>query len=71
MIQFGQWSGKNLGWVFTDRCYGYLVTRDYDSAVAIDKTSFTQRARYRYDALRTESLDVGDSGHKSFKCCQG
>lgn len=32
-IQSGQWSGKNLAWAFTDRCFGYFVKRDYASAV--------------------------------------
>ncbi len=32
-IQSGQWSGKDLAWAFTDRCFGYYVKRDYDSAV--------------------------------------
>lgn len=33
-IQSGQWSGKNLAWAFIDRCFGYFIKRDYDSAVA-------------------------------------
>ena len=32
-IQSGQWSGKDLAWAFTDRCFGYFIKRDYDSAV--------------------------------------
>jgi tetratricopeptide (TPR) repeat protein len=61
-IQSGQWSGKNLAWAFTDRCYGYFTKRDYDSAVGDcnEAIELDPDLAYPYELRGTAYLGKGD-----------
>jgi tetratricopeptide (TPR) repeat protein len=64
-IQSGQWSGKNLAWAFTDRCFGYFVKRDYDSALGDcnQAIELDPDNAYPYELRGTAYLGKGDYSH--------
>jgi tetratricopeptide (TPR) repeat protein len=61
-IQSGQWSGKNLAWAYTDRCFGYFVKRDYDSAVSDcnQAVGLDPDSAYSYELRGSAYLGKGD-----------